>query len=46
MEENFLKNQIKKGDPDYKYDLRVNFDNEKKEAAGWDNSDDENFWDE
>ncbi|KAL7644862.1 UNVERIFIED_CONTAM: hypothetical protein RMT77_004679 [Armadillidium vulgare] len=45
METSFLKNQVKKGDEGFQYDIQVNFDKEEKTKAGWDSEDNEDeFW--
>ena len=43
MEVGFLKNAVKKGDPGFEYDKRVNFNYNKNVAVdnSWDESDDE-----
>ena len=43
MEVGFLKNAVKKGDPGFEYDKRVDFNYNKNQAVdnSWDESDDE-----
>ncbi|XP_068216185.1 centrosomal protein of 19 kDa-like [Palaemon carinicauda] len=48
MENSFEKNQVKPGDPDYKYDKQVDFSCDDKAEAGWDSpeggSQEDDFW--
>ena len=46
MDDKFEKNQVKKGDKNFKYDFRIDYETEEPITAGWDNekNDDEDFW--
>lgn len=44
MDTLFERNRKRKDDPDFVYDLEVEFDKSKEEKCSWDEESDEDFW--